>query len=93
MVSCLACGVPTVVSTGGNHSGILRRALFTAKSIMITAGILEAIIREFHLTINFPQLWEPFLQEKARKKGTGCALGWGQYSPGEQWATSPFKFQ
>lgn len=80
MVPCLACDVPTVVSTGGNRSGILSEA----KSITITAGISEAIIREFHLTINFPQLREPFLQEKARKKGTGCALGWGQYPPGEQ---------
>lgn len=78
MVSCLACSVLTMVSLGGNHGGILRRALFTAKSITITAGISEAIIREFHLTINFPQLWEPFLQEKARKKGTEeRILSWG----------------
>lgn len=27
MVSCLVCGVPTVVGIGGNHSGILRRAV------------------------------------------------------------------
>lgn len=63
-----------------------------AKSITITAGISEAIIREFHLTINFPQLWKLFLQEKARERRTGGVLGWGCSSPAEQPCADTFRF-
>ena len=50
-----------------------------AKSITVTAGISEAIIRGFHLTINFLQLRKLFLQETARKRRTELwtKLPWG----------------
>lgn len=84
MVSCLACDVPRHGQHWRERSGILSKAVHSQVH-HDNSRHFRGNYQRVSLNNQFPSAPGAVLTRKGKKEGTGCVLGWGQYSPGEQY--------